>query len=103
MPSVFRQDFCAEESTMIQVDSQSVGYFCLKESDEERYLSNIQIDPDWQGKGLGSAVLNAILSASESKSVKLMTFTDNPAMQLYERLGFEVVERDGKTVYMLRR
>ena len=103
VPSAFRQDFCAEETTMIQVNGQPVGYFCLKETDEERYLSNLQIEPNWQGKGLGSAVLNAILSTSEPKPVKLMTFTDNPAMQLYERLGFEVVERDGGTVYMLRR
>lgn len=101
--SAFRRDFHAEETTIIQVDGQAIGYFCLQEGDEERYLSNLQISPDWQGQGIGSAVLRTILSASESKPVKLMTFTDNPAMRLYERIGFEVTERDGETVYMLKR
>lgn len=88
---------------MIQIDGQAIGYFCLQEGDDERYLSNLQISPDWQGQGIGSAVLRTILSTSKSKPVKLMTFTDNPAMQLYERLGFEVVECDGETVCMLKR
>ena len=102
VPAVFRQDFCAEETTIIQVKKHPVGYFCLKEDDEERYLSNIQLEPTWQGRGLGSAVLKTILSTSEPKPVRLMTFTDNPAMKLYERLGFEAVERDGETVSMVR-
>lgn len=103
VPAVFRQDFCAEETTIIQVGECSAGYFCIKENSGERYLSNIQLEPQWQGKGLGSAVLKTILAISEPKPVRLMTFTDNPAMKLYERLGFEVIEKDGETVNMLSR
>lgn len=40
---------------------------------------------------------------SEPKAMKPMTFTDNPTVQLYERLDFEVVECDVKAVYILKR
>lgn len=100
--SVFRKDFQVEEATIIQVNGQDVGYFSLKETKEELYLSNIQISFAIQGQGLGSSVIEGIL-ANTSKQMRLTTFSDNPAMHLYERLGFEVVERDGETVYMLKR
>ena len=100
--SVFRDDFRAEEATIIQVDGQDVGYFSLKETEEELYLSNIQLSSATQGQGLGSSIIESIL-ANTSKPMRLTTFSDNPAMCLYKRLGFEVAERDGETVYMLKR
>jgi len=100
--SVFHNDFQAEEATIIQVDGQDVGYFSLKETKTELYLSNMQLSSATQGQGLGSSIMESIL-ANTSKQMRLTTFSDNPAMRLYERLGFEVAERDGETVYMLKR
>lgn len=100
--STFRKDFCAKEATIVQVDNQSVGYFSLQATEKELYISNIQLTPSMQGKGLGSAILKDTLKANSHKHIRLTTFTDNPAMQLYKRLGFRVEKQEEETVYMVK-
>lgn len=60
--SVFCEDFQVEEATIIQFNCQDVGYFSLKETKEELYLSNIQLLSAAQGQGLGSSIIGGILA-----------------------------------------
>ena len=54
-----------------------------------------------RGAGVGSALLDSLLIAVPR--VSLSVDERNPALHLYERLGFEVVRRDGEhTLVMLR-
>lgn len=99
----FRKDFHVEEVTIIQTDEERIGYFSLSDREEEAYLSNIQLSPAVQNQGIGTEIMKTILKENAAKAIRLTTFQDNPAMRLYEKLGFEVTERDGETVYMLKR
>ncbi|MGB3634406.1 MAG: GNAT family N-acetyltransferase [Rubrobacteraceae bacterium] len=50
---------------------------------------------DWQGKGVGSALLEAALDLADNwlgvTRVRLQVYTDNKAgITLYERFGFEI-------------
>jgi putative acetyltransferase len=50
---------------------------------------------DWQGKGVGSALMEAALDLADNwlglRRVELTVFVDNePAIALYEKFGFEV-------------
>lgn len=72
---------------------------------------------DWQGKGVGSALLRAALDLADNwlnlVRVELIVFTDNaPAVRLYQKFGFEIegtqrkcAFRDGKFIdaYMMSR
>jgi putative acetyltransferase len=64
---------------------------------------------DWQGKGAGSALLQAAITLADRwlnlSRLELEVFTDNPAVGLYEKFGFRVegtlkryAFRDGKYV-----
>lgn len=99
-PSTFRKDFRAENITIVAIAGRNVGFFSLKETDSGLYIENIQLSPSIQGRGIGTAILKSILSNNASHTVRLITFTDNPAMHLYNRLGFEVTRREGETVFM---
>ena len=101
-PDAFRQDFCPANTTILTVEGRDVGYFSLKETEVGLYLENIQLLPDVQGQGIGTVILKRILQDNVSKPIELTTFTDNLAMRLYKRLGFEVTECEGETVHMLR-
>ena len=53
--------------------------------------------PDCRGRGIGSDLLNRLLESAEANYCKvcLSVSADNPALLLYERVGFERAGRDG--------
>jgi ribosomal protein S18 acetylase RimI-like enzyme len=59
------------------------------------YLSNLAIDPAYQRQGIGRAAMSFLLEKSKNaKRIDLVTHPDNqPAIQFYSSLGFEVESR----------
>ncbi|MCP3938443.1 MAG: GNAT family N-acetyltransferase [Actinomycetia bacterium] len=53
-----------------------------------------------RGRGIGTRLLDELLAISPR--VSLSVDDRNPAIGLYERVGFEVVRRDAHSVTMLR-
>ena len=64
----------------------------------------IAVTPAWRGHGVGSRLLEALLdkAAERYPAVSLNVQTENPALRLYRRFGFEVFE-DGRTWYTMRK
>jgi ribosomal-protein-alanine N-acetyltransferase len=60
-------------------------------------ISDLWVDPDWQGRGIGSALLAALMQAIRDdgyERARLDTHARNvDALRFYERHGFRVVER----------
>lgn len=68
--------------------------------DDETPELGIAVTPGHRGLGVGTALMQSILAAAPR--VSLSVDRRNPAMGLYERLGFEVVRTDGEhSVVML--
>jgi ribosomal protein S18 acetylase RimI-like enzyme len=76
---------------VIQAEGVDVGVLILQDNDDELYLAEIEILPEWQGRGIGSAVVRSLMreAASRQKPLTLRVLHVNqPARTLYERLGF---------------
>ncbi len=62
----------------------------------EWYLDTLGVNPNFQGKGIGSSLINYIIeniSSEKNKAVGLLVDLDNPnAKRLYERLGFQKIK-----------
>jgi ribosomal protein S18 acetylase RimI-like enzyme len=57
------------------------------------YLAFIGVDPDWQGRGLGGAVLAPVLERCDSEGMPAFLEASTPRNRaLYERHGFTVTE-----------
>jgi [ribosomal protein S18]-alanine N-acetyltransferase len=76
-------------------DDTLIGYAGLsvagRKGDLESSVHTIGVDPAWQGKGVGTALLRAMLAVADEVSapVFLEVRTDNePAIRLYEAHGF---------------
>lgn len=72
-----------------------IGYAGLsvagRAPDLETSVHTIGVDPGWQGKGVGSALLRTLLAIADGlhAPVFLEVRTDNePAIRMYERYGF---------------
>jgi ribosomal protein S18 acetylase RimI-like enzyme len=57
------------------------------------YLAFIGVDPDWQGRGLGGAVLAPVLERCDAEGMPAFLEASTPRNRaLYERHGFTVME-----------
>ncbi len=72
--------------------------------DAETPELGIALLPDYRGQGIGTALLTELLSLATSryKAISLSVDPCNPAMRLYQRLGFEVVGASGTSLTMCK-
>ena len=87
---------------VLERDGETVGYaivtygFDLEYDGRDAYLTELWEDPPHRGGGSASAaleLLTAELSARGVNALHLQVRPDNPAMRLYERLGFRLSPR----------
>jgi ribosomal protein S18 acetylase RimI-like enzyme len=98
--SEFRKGFIADNTQIILSRNRQIGYLSHKFVEDSVYIDNIQITAKCQGQGLGTMVLKDFLARYQDAVIRLTTFEDNPAKHLYERLAFEVYEKNGFTIKM---
>lgn len=76
--------------------------FKVKRASDKWEIIQIQLLPDYQHMGIGTQLIqNLQLEASQQGiAVFLSVLKVNPAKQLYERLGFKVIQRKEKSYTM---
>ncbi|WP_308873676.1 GNAT family N-acetyltransferase [Thiothrix subterranea] len=78
-----------------------IGFFAFFKEEDHIYVCDLQLSPEHQNKGVGSAVMQHIIGIASSlglMAIKLSVFKSNSvAMHLYRRIGF-VVSEEGKMV-----
>ena len=80
----------------ILYDGQLCGFFCLAEGE----LDSLFLFPEFQGRGIGTAVLRHCQAVSPA--LRLFVFKENiRALSLYQKLGFEVTAEAGTTRYIM--
>lgn len=67
-------------------------------------LSTIAVVPAWRGRGVGTALLQALLVHADARyqTISLSCDPRNPALRLYQRLGFHKVGESGTSDTLLR-
>lgn len=98
----FRNTFDPEYTWIIEVEGALVGCVALKPKFEEMLLEHFYIHPDYQGRQIGSQVLNMLLKRDEvrGRRVTLNVLQGSPARRLYERFGFVLDSEDEVDVFM---
>lgn len=81
-------------------DGDVAGRLMLGEADGMLRVLDILIAPEWRGRGIGGALLAALL-AQAGCEVALNVAKGNPARRLYERLGFRVTQDVGVAFAMV--
>ena len=91
-----------EHFKVVCVADEAIGALYVEESDEHHSIRTIFLEPGFQGRGVGTALLKDEGSRARKagKPLVLKVIKINPAKRLYERLGFQVVKEDGATCTM---
>jgi ribosomal protein S18 acetylase RimI-like enzyme len=101
----FDEHFDPSRCQLLQVEGADIGVLAIVERPDEIYLAEIQLLPEWQCRGIGSAVVGSLVErgAAEAKPVTLRVMRTNPrAAALYARLGFQPFREIETHIYMRR-
>ncbi|NYS59179.1 GNAT family N-acetyltransferase [Vreelandella salicampi] len=81
------------------------GVLLLNHDEHAYYIRELQIDPQWQRQGIGAEAIRYVMERAQQAGINLIrlrVFCINPAIALYERMGFRVRKTEGGTHYMER-
>ncbi|MGW8851241.1 GNAT family N-acetyltransferase [Streptomyces xiamenensis] len=110
-----RDGFSADHTSVIEAGGVFAGCVTLRAEAEAGggadtqvpgwELEHFYLAPEFQGRGLGTAVLGALLARGDAAKVpvRLTVLRGSAARRLYERHGFTVTGQDSADVFMLRR
>lgn len=89
---------------VILADGLPAGRLYLDRRGAEIRIVDIAVLPTYRRRGIGSALLRAILAEGDAAGLPVTIHVErfNPALSLYERLGFRQVEDKG-VYYFLER
>jgi ribosomal protein S18 acetylase RimI-like enzyme len=97
---------CCENFIIAEIDGVVAGYASVQ-FDEKRGLATVgnnAVSPQYQGRGIGSALQQEVIKRFREKGYtrwKVTTLAhDYPAQRVYEKMGFEEVARS--VVYLRR-
>lgn len=99
-----RQELEQTSPLIIEINGQSAGQITVNEREDEWTLVQLFILPEFQGQGIGTALLQWITREADCCEVPIVlrVFKANPARHLYERFGF-CVEREDDICFHMRR
>jgi GNAT superfamily N-acetyltransferase len=82
---------------------KAVGLLKVARDGLDWELIQIQLVPEFQGRGLGTQILRGLVAEARraGASVRLSVLQRSPARRLYERMGFTVVEETEHATTML--
>jgi ribosomal protein S18 acetylase RimI-like enzyme len=97
----YEEQFRDASFQIILLDGEPAGRLYLDRRDDEIRIIDIALLPEHRGQGIGSSIMDDILNEARrtGKAVRIHVEQFNPALRLYERLGFKKVGDTG--VYYL--
>lgn len=93
----YRTHYDRAEYSIILENGEPIGRLYLNRLPDDIRIVDIALMPEHRGRGIGTLLLREILdsASAEGKSVSIHVEMYNPAMRLYERLGFRQIDTYG--------
>jgi len=87
-----QQQFHPGCDQIIMIDGKEAGIFGVDRHASEIQLRHIEILPEYQRLGVGTALIRSLLHEAQQAKlpVRLTVLKVNPARRLYSRLGFRI-------------
>lgn len=86
---------------VITIDEKDIGITTFYKENDVYVVGLTLIHPNYQGKKIGTELLNSYIKKAkrENKKIITMAFKENRACELYQRLGFKIVNEDNTHIY----
>lgn len=99
----YREHYPTCDRRVIELDGQAIGRLLIDRWPNEIRIVDIALLPEHRGKGIGAMLMRDVLEEGRrsAKPVSIHVEVFNPALHLYERLGFRKIDTSG--AYFLMR
>ncbi|MGE6608746.1 GNAT family N-acetyltransferase [Halomonas sp. NPDC076908] len=104
--TLFDKQWGQLDSYKLVINASRVGLLCINHDENAYYIRELQIDPQWQRQGIGTAAIRYTVETAQRKGIHLLrlrVFCINPAIALYERMGFRICKTEAGINYMERK
>lgn len=94
----YKEKFIPEAIQIISFQNEDVGRLRIVRSADSLYVGGIQILPEFQGKGIGTALFRDLIHESEAIGLPItleVHDVNENALRFYARLGFVEVGHEG--------
>ncbi|MEM7357655.1 MAG: GNAT family N-acetyltransferase [Pseudomonadota bacterium] len=93
----YQEHFTKATYEIVSKDGFDIGRLYVDERDDETRIIDIALMPNYQKMGIGRYLLEQEMDKAKERGVPVTIHVEknNPAMSLYKRLGFELVEDQG--------
>lgn len=99
----YRLNYPAAENNIILCGREPIGRILVDRGPRNFVLVDIAIAEEFRNRGVGSYLIRKLMNEAGAlqKPLELSVFKSNPALRLYQRLGFSLVKDDG--LYLIMR
>jgi GNAT superfamily N-acetyltransferase len=99
-----QQQWVLSEVRVITLDGCDIGWLQSATREDGFFVGQFFVDTPFQRRGIGSQVMIRLIgeAAGLNQPVCLSVVKINPALRLYERLGFRITHEDDRKFYMKR-
>jgi ribosomal protein S18 acetylase RimI-like enzyme len=93
----YREHYEGAQLDLLLVDDAPAGRLYIHRREAEIRLMDIALLPEHRNSGIGSSVLRNLMAEAEAAGKPLTIHVEkyNPAMRLYQRLGFKAIADRG--------
>lgn len=102
-PKSYRRNFDPKFVKILEINNRRIGFYKLSFKENHWHLGDLQISGLFRGKGIGTEIMKLIEKTVKMKgrnSIKLRVFVDNPALSLYKKTGYKMIEQQGSSYLM---
>jgi len=98
----YKKTFIGAIHRIIQLDGEDIGRLIVNRRDDLMHIIDISIATAFQGRGIGSDILKSLINEAHGGKVpvELSVESGNPAINLYQSLGFKQQRVAGNHIYM---
>ncbi|RHW20028.1 GNAT family N-acetyltransferase [Pseudomonas jilinensis] len=86
---------------LLLLEQAVIGRLYVERTSQRLHVIDISLLPDWRGRGIGGQLLAQLLAEADSRAqvTSIHVERHNPALRLYQRLGFQLCEDKG--IYLM--
>jgi ribosomal protein S18 acetylase RimI-like enzyme len=98
----YHEQFKQAAFDVIEQNDIAIGRLYVDRREQEIRIIDIALLPEYRGWGIGGAIMQALIdeAVGSNRSVSIHVEHNNPAMHLYQRLGFRHVSDEGVYFFM---
>jgi len=99
----YRRHFNPTFIKVIECNKRRIGFYELRIKDGSWYLEDLHLSTLFRGKGIGTKIMNLLEKSVKKRggnAIRLSVFVDNPAINLYKRLGYYIIGSEGAFHFM---